>query len=246
MIKSYKKGAAALGLALGLVSAAAFAQSEEGNAPSKPDQPSKSDQGQQGQQGQPGIYPMAQQGPGTPQHWIADAALFIGNASNTANVLGMEQQLDVASPQVLGNQAQFLLAATNRALSSLLALQQSAEGGKPGTVNDIRSAVGHLVAAQAQAAQVADAASAGIHGPAFDTTVRSAQNHLTAASRALLPIGRAYGATQLAMSGSCPMRAFGAGLGGQRVRPVKPANPDTTKPDATPPPAPPANEPKQE
>jgi hypothetical protein len=244
MIKSYKKGAAALGLALGLVSAAAFAQSEEGNAPSKPDQPSKSDQGQQGQQGQPGIYPMAQQGPGTPQHWIADAALFIGNASNTANVLGMEQQLDVASPQVLGNQAQFLLAATNRALSSLLALQQSAEGGKPGTVNDIRSAVGHLVAAQAQAAQVADAANAGIHGPAFDTTVRSAQNHLTAASRALLPIGRAYGATQLAMSGSCPMRAFGAGLGGQRARPVKPANPDTTKPDTTP--APPANEPKQE
>ncbi|APR84805.1 Hypothetical protein A7982_10154 [Minicystis rosea] len=154
-----------------------------------------------------------------PQAWIADAALFIGNAANTAHVLGVEQGLHAHAPQILGNQAQFLTTATNRALTSLIALQQNAEATNPSAVPEIRSAVGHLVAAQAQAAQVADAANAGVLGPTFDTAVRATLGHLAAADRSVSAIGRAYGAPQLAQAGSaCPMRAFGAGLGGQGPR----------------------------
>lgn len=152
-------------------------------------------------------------GVAAPQFWIADAALFIGNAANTAHVLTQEQGLNAQAPQVLGNQAQFLVAAVNRALTSLIALQQSAESANPGAVPEIRGAVANLVAAQAQAGQVADAANAGIAGPTLDTTLRATMAHLTAAERSMASVGRAYGAPQLALAGTCPTRAFGAGLG---------------------------------
>lgn len=163
-----------------------------------------------------GQSPQAQGGASIPQYWIADASLFIGNAANTAQTLAMEQGLNVASPEVLGNQAQFLVTAVNRALASLNELQQSAEASNPGAVSEIRSAIGHLVAAQAQAAQLADAANSGGLGPKFETAMRSTFNHLASAERGMNAVGRAYGQPALAGVTTCQTRAFGAGLGAQR------------------------------
>ena len=153
---------------------------------------------------------------------MADAALFIGNAANTAHVIDLERGLNVPSPAVLGNQASFLLAATNRALTSLMALQQHAEATNPKAVDEIRKTVGHLVAAQAQASQVADAANSGVLGPAFETTTRATLTHLNAAERSMSGIGRAYGAQTFAAAGACPTRAFGAGLGRAKQQPKAP------------------------
>jgi len=184
--------------------------------------------GQQGQGmygGGPGVSaggPSAQQ-VSVPHYWLADAALFTGNAANTANVLYMEQGLNVQAPQVLGNQAQFLLTATNRALTSLLALQKNAEATNPDAVPEIRGAVAQLIAAQAQATQVADAANAGVLGPTLEASIRATTAHLAAAEKAMAAVGRAYGAPQLAAAGTCATRAFGAGLGVPRgITPVKP------------------------
>lgn len=180
-----------------------------------------------------------------PQYWLADAALFAGNAASTANVLSLEHNLAVPAPAVLGDQAQFLIAATNRALTSLIALQQNAEASNPAAVAEIRNAVGQLVAAQGAANQVADAASSGVTGPGFEATARAALQHLTAAERAMAGIGRAYNAPALASIGSCSMRgaALGAGLGPTRKTPgsqspSKQSSPPSQQPSPSPSPQP--------
>jgi hypothetical protein len=162
-----------------------------------------------------GLSPIAGGGVGAPlpQYWLADAALFTGNAANAANVLSLEHGLAVPAPAVLGDQAQFLIAATNRALTSLNALQQNAESSNAAAVADIRNAVGQLTAAQGAANQVADAAASGVVGPGFEATTRAALQHLNAAQKSMASIGRAYNAPALASIASCPTRAFGAGLG---------------------------------
>jgi hypothetical protein len=172
-----------------------------------------------------------------PQYWLADAALFTGNAANAANVLALEHNLSVPAPALLGNQAQFLVSSTNRALASLKALQQSAETTKPSAVPQIREAVGQIMAAQGAATQVADAASSGVVGPAFEATTRAASQHLAAAEKSIAGIGRSYNAPALASAGSCPMRgAFGAGLGPSRKAPPQSTPPSA--PQSTPPSAP--------
>ncbi len=75
-----------------------------------------------------------------PQYWLADASLFVANAGNAAQTLANEQALAVQAPSVLGNQAQFLLASTDRALSSLAALEANAEATHPRAVAEIRAA----------------------------------------------------------------------------------------------------------
>jgi hypothetical protein len=137
-----------------------------------------------------------------PQLWLADAVLFIANAQNAANILAMEQPLNAPAPQVLAGQARFLTQATNRALYSLLALQQNAEAMNPRVVPSIRAAVGHLVAAQAQSSRVEDAAASGMLGPSFEVSVRSALGHLVMAQRWMAPVGSAFGVPQITSLGA--------------------------------------------
>jgi hypothetical protein len=159
-----------------------------------------------------------------PQFWFADASMFIGSAANAAHVLSLEEGLNEQAPQVLGNQAQFLLAATNRALASLEQLEQNAEATKPSAVPGIRAAIGQLVSARAQATQAAAAVREGQLGPTFATTVRSSLGHLAAAEREMSLIGRAYAVPQFATASVCSAGrafAYGAGIGraGERATP---------------------------
>lgn len=175
--------------------------------------------GQQGKEGASAV----------PQYWIADASLFIGNAANTAHTLALEQGLNVPSPMVVGNHAQFLVTAVNRALTSLTELQQNAEASNPAAAAEIRTAIGNLVAAQAQAQQIADATNAGTFGQTFEPALRATYSHLTAAERSMASVGRAYGTAALAAASTCPTRAFGAGLGPQRSQQQKKGGQDQQK-----------------
>lgn len=154
-----------------------------------------------------------------PQYWIADASMFIANAGNAAQTLANEQSLGVQSPSVLGNQAQFLLAAVDRAVSSLQALQANAESTNPKAVSEIRAAVDQLSAAKGQAQQTLEAANAGTLGPNHQGTIRSAYDHLQAAERHLGTIGREYGAQGFTLAQGCVFRpgqrGLGAGIGGK-------------------------------
>jgi len=148
-----------------------------------------------------------------PQFWIADASLFIGNAANAAHVLSVEEGLDIQAPRVLGDQASFLLAATNRAISSLVQLQQSAESTDPAAVPSIQMAVSQLTAAKAMAGQAAEAVNAGTYGPAFTTNVRSALAHLAAAEREMQTVGRHFNAQHLTTASVCSASRGAAALG---------------------------------
>ncbi len=191
-------------------------------------------QGQQGAQpgGQEGFGARGQEGAGSgagaygaynrpatpnaesvPQFWIADASLFIGNAANAAHTLSVEEGLDIQAPQVLGDQASFLLAATNRAISSLVQLQQNAEQFEPTAVPAIRMAVSQLTAAKAMGGQAAQMANAGVLGPPFTTNVRSALAHLAAAERELQTVGRTYNAQHLTTASVCSASRGAAALG---------------------------------
>lgn len=177
MCKSYKSTlAAAFALTIGLTGLTASAQSTS-----------------------EGKEQFGQSAP-VPQYWIADASLFIVNAANTAAVLYKEQGLSVQEPMILGNQAEFLVEATDRALSSLEELLSNAEATNPDAVPSIRIAMAELTAAKAQAQAVADAANNGELGPTYVVTVRSALDHLKAAEDAMGDIAKDYRAGDLAIS----------------------------------------------
>jgi hypothetical protein len=168
-----------------------------------------------GGQGQPGASASAP----VPQYWLADASLFVANARNAAQTLANEQALGVQAPSVLGNQAQFLLASTDRALSSLKALHASAEVTHPRALADIRSAMDELVAAKAQAKQAIEAANSGALGPGDQGTIRSTYEHLQAAERGVEGAGRAFGAQRFTLASGYGGRAMGAGIGGGKGTP---------------------------
>jgi hypothetical protein len=173
--------------------------------------------GQVGEVGEPGRLSSTAPAP-VPQYWLADASLFVANAGNAAQTLANEQTLGVQAPSVLGNQAQFLLAATERAISSLASLQANAEATNPKAVPEIRSAMEQLTAAKGQAQQVLDAANAGTIGPSHQSTIRSAYEHLQSAERNMAAVGREYGAQGFTLASSCVFRAgrgLGAGIGGK-------------------------------
>jgi hypothetical protein len=256
----YKGSAATLILGLGLAASPAFAQvGEQGNRPRQQEQPEQQQQqpgadedtGSQIGGAQKGAYGKQAQGPGiassvgapAPQFWLADATLFIGNAANAAHILSMEGAMNIQAPAVLNDQAAFLLAATNRGLSSLTELQQNAEINDPSAVSAIRAAVGQMVAAKATATQAAEAVRAGMLGPTFETNIRAALSHLAGAERAMQSVSRTYGVPQLASAGVCSAgraaQAFGAGLRGKGISPrggaVKP-QPGKSQPPAAKPP----------
>jgi hypothetical protein len=186
-----------------------------------------------------------------PQYWLADASLFASNAGNTAQTIAHEQKYMVQAPEVLSNQAQFMLAATDRAISSLQALQSNAENVSPSAVTHIREAVNQLNAARAQATQTLEAAKEGRLGPENESTVRSAYEHIQSAEKAMQGAGRAYG-VQVAIVPLRPFssgRGFGAGIGGACVPHTqkapeggnKPPEGGTKAPEKAPEPAPAPN-----
>lgn len=159
----------------------------------------------------------ASTGAPVPQYWIADTSVFINSARGAAKALQLEQSINVSAPNVLGNQAQFVLATIGRALTSLGALSQNAQATKPSAIASIRSVVGELVAAQAQASQVLDAASSGVFGPAYNVTAQSAATHLAAAERGMLNVADAYGARLFALG---PTGGGGGGRAGAAAAPA--------------------------
>jgi len=177
-----------------------------------------------GPSGETGVTGATEQGKGSapvPQYWLADASLFVANAGNAAQTLANEQNLGVQAPSVLGNQAQFLLAATDRAISSLTALQANAEATNPRAVAEIRAAMDQLTAAKGQAQQALDAANAGTFGPNQQATIRSTYEHLQAAEKQMAGVGRTYGTpgfTLVISRGFVPTgRGMGAGIGGAKA-----------------------------
>ena len=176
-----------------------------------------------------------------PQYWLADASLFVANASNAAQTLANEQTLGVQAPSVLGNQAQFLLASTDRAISSLKALRASAEVTHPRALADIRGAMNELMAAKAQAKQALDAANEGTLGPGDEGALRSTYEHLQAAERDVQGAGRAIGAPGFTLASVCAFRggrAMGAGIGGGKGAPATTPAPEKEKEKVTPAPEP--------
>jgi hypothetical protein len=143
-----------------------------------------------------------------PRYWIADAALFIENAGNTASVLRRVPELSVQDPQTTGSQAKFMVDACDRALQSLNELLKNAEATRPEAVPPIRDAIAELTAAKSQAETVAEAAQQGDFGPAFDVTVRSTLEHLERASEAMRDVAREYNAGDIGLSGR-PFRSGG-------------------------------------
>jgi hypothetical protein len=172
-----------------------------------------------------------------PQYWLADASLFVANAGNAAQTLANEQTLGVQAPSVLGNQAQFLLASTDRALSSLQSLQANAEATNPKAVPEIRAAIEQLNAAKGQAQQVLEAANTGTLGPGHQSTIRSAYEHLQNAEREMGMVGKSYGAPGFTLANACAFhgRGMGAGIGGKPGGAQKPAEKGGEKPPAPPP-----------
>jgi hypothetical protein len=175
-----------------------------------------------------------------PQYWLADASLFVANAGNAAQALANEQSLGVQAPSVLGNQAQFLLAATDRAMSSLQALQANAEATNPHAVPDIKAAMDELNAAKGQAKQALEAATSGTFGPSHQANIRSTYEHLQAADRELAGVGRAYGTPgfTIAMTrGFVPTgRGMGVGIGGGgKAAPGTTKAPENKAPETKPP-----------
>jgi len=237
MSTHHQKTAAALVFGLGLAGAPALAQTGPGADPSHRGGAQHTDTSEA-----PGPEPGAVQ-PGaisesassvTPQFWIADAALFVSNAANTAHTMAAEQQLNVQAPAVAQSQADFLKGSTSRALASVKALQQHAEGNNPAAAAEIVGVIGQLVAAESQAEQAQQSAASGALGPTYEATVRSTFDHLQSADKALRGIARSYGSQNLALVGTCSMnRAFGAGLG-RAPAATKPATPSGTKGTGTP------------
>ncbi len=149
-----------------------------------------------------------------PQYWLADASLFAANARNAAQALASEQIVLVHAPGVLSNQAQFMIAATDRAISSLASLQAHAESARPAAVSGIVDAMNQLTAARAQETLALEATDQGTLGPGQESTVRSAYEHLQAAERSMTGVGRAYGAHGFTQTTSYGLgRGFGAGIG---------------------------------
>ncbi len=205
-----------------------------------------------------GVGPSGEQGgaePGravapaaVPQYWLADASLFVANAGNAAQTLANEQALGVQAPSVLGNQAQFLLAATDRAISSLTALEANAEATNPRAAAEIRATMDQLHAAKGQAKQALDAANGGTFGPTHLASIRSTYEHLQAAERQLAGVGRAYGAPGFTITiarGFIPTgRGMGVGIGaGGKGPSCETKAPETKAPETKAPEAKPA-EPK--
>ncbi len=198
-----------------------------------------------GPSGEPEVAASTEQEHGAapvPQYWLADASLFAANASNAAQTLANEQSLGVQAPSVLGNQAQFLLAATERAITSLTALKANAEATNPRAVADIRAAMDQLTAAKGQAKQALDAANGGTFGPGHQATIRSTYDHLQAAERQLAAVGRTYGTPGFTLVISrgfvAPGRGMGAGIGGGAKGEAKPPehkSPETKSPEMKPP-----------
>lgn len=180
----YRKsfGATAIALALGLLATSASAQQQ-----------------QTGERAFAGGRQALQSAP-VPQYWIADASLFIANAANTAAVLQREQQLSVQEPSILGNQALFMVDATDRALESLDELLLNAQDTNPEAIPAIRDTMAELTAARAQAQNVADAAARGELGPTFEVTVESTLNHMREAERAMNEVAQEYRAGDLAVT----------------------------------------------
>lgn len=198
-------GATVLGIALGFGSAA-FAQQEE-----PPDQQQPPAEEVTPEQEQPAPDNGQEQADETraaiPQYWIANASLYIANAANVAHILIAEQEVSVQEPEILGEQAQLMNTAINRAMENLQTLEQDALTTKPSAVPDIRNILGQLTVAQVQASVIANAASDGQLGPVFEATLRSLQQHLRQAQQAMKSVADKYGAGDLVLPAEAQQRA---------------------------------------
>jgi len=108
-----------------------------------------------------------------PQYWVADAAIFTGNAARTAEVMQKEGKLNVQASNIIANQAQYLAQTTNRALQDLNALLTNAQQTNPNAVPAIRRAIAELVAAMAQANVVVNTAKNEKLGPNYTVAIQS-------------------------------------------------------------------------
>lgn len=127
-----------------------------------------------------------------PQYQIANAEIYIRTAVETAAVLDDVQRLSIQDVQVIGEQAEFLVIAIERALDSLAALEENAQDTNPDAILPIREAMASLVAARAQARTVLDLAEVGEMGPTYSVNLREARNHLRDAESLLRDISREY------------------------------------------------------
>jgi hypothetical protein len=129
---------------------------------------------------------------GMPQYCIGDAQIFAGTAASTARVIIQEQQLTVEDPKVIGNQAAFLAAATDRSLEDARALERYALDMNGPAVAPIKSAIAKLEAAQALTNELQRFAQGGQLEPSYPVTVKEALGDLDAASGTLSSIAHKY------------------------------------------------------
>jgi len=153
-------------------------------------QESRKDQGQ-GEQGSTVV----------PQYGIAESALFIQHAGESASVLSRERDLSIQDPQTLGRQAQSMVDDCQSALDGLNRLLDNADATNPEAVPPIRDAIAEVTAALSQARTVAEAAQNGELGPTYDVTVREVGDHLERASRIMKDVGRKDNAGDIGVSG---------------------------------------------
>lgn len=148
---------------------------------------------------------------GVPQYCIGDAQIFVGTAASTARVLIQEQELTVEDPKVIGDQAQFLTAATDRALDDARTLERNAIDMNAQAVAPLRSVIAKLVAAQALTGELTRYAKNGQPEPAYPVTLKEALADLDAAGATLTAIAHRYaGSGQRGKPSSPPARSTGA------------------------------------
>lgn len=131
-------------------------------------------------------------GPRDPQSWISDASIFIRNALTTAHGLNAEQTLQVQTPQVLGEQATYLSASTDRAIRDLRALLGIARARKPGAAPAIQTTLQSLESARSSAQAIISHAASGVLAPGNPAIIQATLAKLEQASTNLNAVILAY------------------------------------------------------
>lgn len=158
-----------------------------------------------------------------PQYSIADADIFTGSALYTAQVMSKEGSIDVESPQLLREQAEYLQRCIDRASRDVAAVNGNAVRTNPSAVMAVRNTQGELQAAIGEANQFRQALVAGGIGPTYRITLQGVIGNLHGAAEDLAHVAKDYPGTPEVLSAN--FATGGSAMGGGATKAVATAGP---------------------
>jgi hypothetical protein len=156
------------------------------------------------EQSQQGITIGQLQSAPSAEYWVADAALFVRSAANAAEIMQNYPQLDTISAEVIGDQAQFLTGAIDRARQDLQQLQSQAQTQMPQALAPIEQSLSQLELSYQQAQSLSQSAMAGELDTSLAQTIAQTRSALDGAQQSLDEVARAMGAEQFSTQPSTP------------------------------------------